>query len=74
MVRHTQNSFIEAFITRCQITFFAFVIFQVFILVVLRKSLIKVLKEDMFQSRGILNLIPPEYFEENRDTVEKLIK
>jgi hypothetical protein len=33
----------------------------------LQIKVISVMKEDVFKSRGILNLIPEELFEENRD-------
>jgi hypothetical protein len=32
------------------------------------------MKEEIFQSRGILNLIPDEFFDKNRGSVESLIK
>jgi hypothetical protein len=43
-------------------------------LLILREKLIDIMKNEVFQSRGILNLIPEEFFEENRDSVETLIK
>ena len=46
----------------------------VFGLCVGRKRLIGGMREDIFASRGILNLIPEEFFEENKENVESLIK
>lgn len=54
--------------------FLVFLAFQIVILLILRGKLIHTMKEDIFQSRGILNLIPDTFFEQNRDKVEKLIK
>ena len=39
-----------------------------------RKKLIGIMRDDVFQSRGILNLIPEDFFAQNRDSVERLIK
>ena len=45
-----------------------------FIMLVLRSKLVEDMREDIFQSRGILNLIPDSFFETNRQKVENLIK
>ena len=54
--------------------FLIFIAIQALILLLLRNRLIEALKQDVFQSRGILNLIPDDFFEKNRTLVEKLIK
>jgi hypothetical protein len=46
-----------------QYCFIAFVFFQVFVLVYLRGRLLAVLREEVYKSRGILNLIPDEVFQ-----------
>jgi hypothetical protein len=40
----------------------------------LRENLIRHMCEDVFKIRGILNLIPDSFFEQNRTKVEKLIR
>ncbi|TNV72435.1 hypothetical protein FGO68_gene10415 [Halteria grandinella] len=64
---------IEQYSSTTQSVFMVFIAFQV-LTFVLRGLVISVMKEDVFKSRGILNLIPEELFEENREQVEKLIK
>lgn len=54
--------------------FILFLCFQVAMLFYLRQTLIGVMREDVFKSRGILNLIPDSFFEQHRSKVEKLIK
>lgn len=39
-----------------------------------RRRLVGGMREDIFASRGILNLIPEEFFDENKENVESLIK
>ncbi|TNV87907.1 hypothetical protein FGO68_gene9941 [Halteria grandinella] len=56
------------------IVYLVFLMFQLLILLYLRSKLIQIIKEDVFQSRGILNLIPEDFFNKNREQVEKLIK
>ena len=36
--------------------------------------MLRLIKDDIFQSRGILNLIPNKFFNENKTRVEDLIK
>lgn len=51
-----------------------FLAVQIVILLVIRSTLIDNMKEDIFQSRGILNLIPDSFLMANRQKVEKLIR
>ena len=57
-----------------QIIFLIFLFFQLLMLILFRSTIIETMREDVFQSRGILNLIPDNFFEQNRSRVEKLIK
>lgn len=57
-----------------QLTFLIFLGIQIIIMLFLRDRLIDMMKEEVFQSRGILNLIPDEFFDKNRGSVENLIK
>lgn len=47
--------------------YLVFLCYQMVILFYLRGKLINIIKEDVFQSRGILNLIPEDFFSKNRD-------
>ena len=49
-----------------ELIFIIFLVIQIIILLFLRARLIEMMKEDVFQSRGILNLIPDDFFEQNR--------
>jgi hypothetical protein len=40
------------------------------ILLFIRDKLIRKMKEKIISSKGILNLIPEEFFEENRENME----
>ena len=74
MIQNTYTSYIDSYASTTEILFLIFLAIQIVILVLLRDRLIETMKEDIFQSRGILNLIPDTFFEQNRDKVEKLIK
>jgi hypothetical protein len=52
----------------------AFLAYQIIVLIVVREKIISKLKNEIFKSRGILNLIPDNFFETNRNRVENLIK
>ena len=53
--------------------FFAFLCFQLAVLLFFRRKLLQIMKDDIFLSRGILNLIPDTFFEVNRAEAERLI-
>ena len=74
VAQDTFQLYLTTYTSAVQGAFFAFLCFQLVILVYLRGKLIAAMKQDMFQSRGILNLIPDAFFEENRDAVERLIQ
>ena len=74
VIQNTYTSYIDSYASTTEILFLIFLAIQIVILVLLRDRLIETMKEDIFQSRGILNLIPDTFFEQNRDKVEKLIK
>lgn len=44
------------------------------VLIVFRDRMIMRMREDIFESRGILNLIPNHFFEDNKQAVDSLIK
>ncbi|TNV87946.1 hypothetical protein FGO68_gene6125 [Halteria grandinella] len=74
VIKSAQLSFTTGYFSLSQVLFIVFLAFQLSVLLILRQKLINIMKAEVFQSRGILNLIPEEFFEENRDSVEKLIK
>ncbi|TNV87851.1 hypothetical protein FGO68_gene16675 [Halteria grandinella] len=49
-------------------------IFQFVTMVFLRKRMITQMRDDIFKSRGILNLIPNSFFEQNKPIVEGIMK
>lgn len=55
-------------------TFFVFLGLQVCVMVILRRKLVMVMFEDIQQSKGLLNLVPDKFFEDNQQEVEKLIR
>ena len=66
--------FIEDYSQSCLIIFLVFLAYQIIVLTIVRERIISKLKNDIFKSRGILNLIPDNFFETNRARVESLIK
>jgi hypothetical protein len=66
--------FIDDYSQSCLIIFLVFLGYQIIVLTVIREKIISKLKNDIFKSRGILNLIPDNFFETNRNRVENLIK
>lgn len=74
VIQNTYTTYIASYAQTTEVLFLVFLAFQIVILLILRGKLIHTMKEDVFQSRGILNLIPDTFFEQNRDKVEKLIK
>jgi hypothetical protein len=57
-----------------QAIFGAFLFIQLSVLIVLRRKMIDKMKREVFENRGILNLIPGHVFDQNKQEVEKLIK
>ncbi|TNV87862.1 hypothetical protein FGO68_gene14418 [Halteria grandinella] len=56
------------------VLFLAFLFFDLFALFFLRARLMDQMREDIFESRGILNLIPNQAIENNKQEVESIIK
>jgi hypothetical protein len=73
MVRDSTD-FLDEYGQESLIIFLAFLAYQIIVLIVVREKIISKLKNDIFKSRGILNLIPDNFFETNRSRVENLIK
>lgn len=73
-MEETFSRFSDDYTSTTQITFIIFLALQLIILVYMRSKLIEIMREDVFQSRGILNLIPEDFFDDNKDSVQKLIK
>ncbi len=73
VIDKTFTDTISSYNSIVELIFLIFLIIQIIILLFLRGRLIEMMKEDVFQSRGILNLIPDDFFEQNRENVEKLI-
>jgi hypothetical protein len=66
--------FLDEYSQNSLIIFLVFLFYQIIVLIVVREKIISKLKNDIFKSRGILNLIPDNFFETNRSRVENLIK
>lgn len=66
--------FIDEYGHSSLIIFLVFLAYQIIVLTVIRDKIISKLKNDIFKSRGILNLIPDNFFETNRNRVENVIK
>ena len=71
-----QNEFTYAnyYIASSRAIFAIFIAFQILSLLVLRRLMIILMKKEVFENRGILNLIPAHVFDQNKYEVEKLIK
>lgn len=74
VIQTTYTTYIAQYASVVEIIFLVFLAVQVLILLVIRSTLIDNMKEDIFQSRGILNLIPDSFLMANRQKVEKLIR
>ncbi|TNV87923.1 hypothetical protein FGO68_gene15699 [Halteria grandinella] len=70
----THNDLKSAFSTQRQLIFFAYMGFLAVVMLFLRKRMIQQMREDIFESRGILNLIPNHFFEQNKPIVEGIMK
>eukprot|EP00347_Sterkiella_histriomuscorum_P001449 403371996 len=72
--RETFLNLNQFMITIVQALYFVFLAIMLILLLIGRQRFIHKLKMKVFLSRGILNLIPENFFEQNKDDVEKLIK
>ncbi|TNV87853.1 hypothetical protein FGO68_gene5771 [Halteria grandinella] len=73
-VKSTYTQHISDYDSVIQILFLIFLGVQIFTIMLFRGKLIDTMQEDIFQSRGILNLIPDSFFLKNKDKVEKIIR
>lgn len=74
IIREVFNTYLDSYATTTESLFLFFLAFQIITLFYIRAYLINSMKDDVFKSRGILSLIPDNFFEQNRTKVEKLIK
>jgi hypothetical protein len=70
----TYSEFMDLYNAQTAVIFGVFVSFQVVILFWLRTKMLQKMKREVFENRGILNLIPGHVFDQNKQEVEKLIK
>ena len=70
----TYSEFMDLYHTQTAVIFGVFISFQVLILIWLRTKMLQKMKREVFENRGILNLIPGHVFDQNKQEVEKLIK
>ncbi|TNV87779.1 hypothetical protein FGO68_gene3038 [Halteria grandinella] len=70
----THQDLKSAFSTQRQLIFFAYMGFLAVVMLYLRKRMVQQMRENIFESRGILNLIPNHFFEQNKPIVEGIMK
>jgi hypothetical protein len=70
----TYSEFMDLYHLQTAVIFGVFIGFQVVILFWLRAKMLQKMKREVFENRGILNLIPGHVFDQNKQEVEKLIK
>jgi hypothetical protein len=70
----TYTIYTDDYMIQSRTIFGIFIGFQVFILLVMRGRMIAKMKREVFENRGILNLIPGHVFDQNKAEVEALIK
>jgi hypothetical protein len=70
----TYSEFMDLYHAQTAVIFGVFISFQVVILLWLRTKMLQKMKREVFENRGILNLIPGHVFDQNKQEVEKLIK
>ena len=70
----TYSGYASSYQQLAEITFFCFVAFQVLTLTALRRHLIRSMRQDVMQSRGILNIIPEKLFQDHQEAVGRVIK
>lgn len=73
IARRTIEDFVDSFRSVTKAIFVIFLLYEILILLYMRRILIRVMRDDVFLSRGILNLIPEQFFAENRESVEGII-
>jgi hypothetical protein len=74
MMEYDSELVIDEFISTARIIFIVFIAFQIIAITLVRVKFINAMKSDILKTRGILNLIPDNFFETNRERVENVIK
>mmetsp|Transcript_40621 Transcript_40621/g.29918 ORF Transcript_40621/g.29918 Transcript_40621/m.29918 type:complete len:89 (+) Transcript_40621:490-756(+) len=74
LLAESLHSRLKAFLFEFKLIFAIYLVYLSAVLIIFRTQLVKSLCEKIFQSRGILNLIPEEHFEENREKFEEVLK
>lgn len=64
-VRLTFNQITDRINSSSQAAYYTYLTFQLILLLLLRRKLIEYMSNEVHQSRGILNMIPEEFFEEH---------
>ncbi len=70
----TYEEYTNSYIEQTEIIFSVFIVIQLAILFWLRSLMISKMKREVFENRGILNLIPGHVFDHNKQEVETVIK
>jgi uncharacterized membrane protein YtjA (UPF0391 family) len=73
-ITQTFQYFSSAYGQVAKIIFYFFLSIQLVSLFILRSRLLQTLKADVMQNRGILNLVPQEFFRKNHEAVERIVK
>lgn len=68
------QSYSDNYYQVAEIIFYLFLTFQLVTLFYLRRLFINHLRQDVMQSRGILNLIPQSFLKHHQEVVERVIK
>jgi hypothetical protein len=74
VINTTYSDSFSAFRTLILVLFLICLSFLFVTLFILRNRMIVVMRDDIFKSRGILNLIPNSFFEQNKSIVEGIMK
>ncbi|TNV87799.1 hypothetical protein FGO68_gene10995 [Halteria grandinella] len=73
-VNKTYDAVMGQYSMQMMALFVVFLGIQVSSLVVMRRKMIELMREDIYKSRGILNLIPNSFFEQNKQIVEGIMQ
>ncbi|TNV87876.1 hypothetical protein FGO68_gene16169 [Halteria grandinella] len=74
MLQASYESYGESYKSLAQKAFFIFLTLQIIAMFILRKKLVWLMCDDIQQSKSILNLVPDQFFMENQQGVEKIIR
>ena len=70
----TFSAFTSSYLNVATIIFIGYLACQIILVIFARKYMLNNMRSDLFESRGILNMIPNQFFVQNRQLVESIMQ